>query len=71
MSEALPNNTVGSIRIAFNIGWNQTRIEREVNSRTVVEGFATLGGAWTFMDGIFAGIFGSTLLLVLFGAPIP
>ncbi|KAJ3552703.1 hypothetical protein NP233_g12816 [Leucocoprinus birnbaumii] len=42
------------------------RIERERNAHSVLDGFATLGGIWTFLDGAFAFIFGASLMLILF-----
>ncbi|KAJ3554790.1 hypothetical protein NP233_g12350 [Leucocoprinus birnbaumii] len=42
-------------------------IERDYYQDTMLTGFALLGGIWTFINGLFAAIFGSTLLLVLFG----
>lgn len=43
------------------------QIEQEYFEDSVLNGFALLGGVWTFVNGLFAAIFGSTLLLVLFG----
>ncbi|KAJ3569527.1 hypothetical protein NP233_g4991 [Leucocoprinus birnbaumii] len=43
------------------------QIERDYYQDTMLTGFALLGGIWTFVNGLFAAIFGSTLLLVLFG----
>lgn len=38
---------------------------------SVVSGIALVGGVWTLVNGTFAAIFGSTLLLVLLGMLIP
>jgi hypothetical protein len=43
-------------------------IEQEYFEGSVLSGLATVGGVWTLINGVFAAIFGSTLLLVLFGA---
>ena len=45
------------------------KIEKEVKEFSILTGTSILGGLWTFMTGIFSLIFGSSLLLVLFGEP--
>jgi len=40
---------------------------KEVKPSSILTGISTLGGIWTFMTGIFSLVFGSPLLLVLFG----
>lgn len=42
-------------------------VEQEYLEGSVLNGFALVGGVWTLVNGVFAAIFGSTLLLVLFG----
>jgi len=42
---------------------------KDVEQSTIIGGTSILGGLWTFMTGIFSLIFGSSLLLVLFGKP--
>ncbi len=42
-------------------------VEREYLEGSVLNGLALVGGVWTLVNGVFAAIFGSTLLLVLFG----
>jgi len=42
---------------------------KDVGQSTVIGGTSILGGLWTFMTGIFSLIFGSSLLLVIFGKP--
>jgi len=44
-------------------------LEKEVRQSTLLDGTSLLGGVWTFMTGIFSLIFGSSLLLVVFGKP--
>lgn len=46
------------------------RMIQDSKENSVLSGFALMGGLWTFLNGIFAIIFGSTLLLVLFGMPL-
>jgi len=42
---------------------------KDVGQSTIIGETSILGGLWTFMTGIFSLIFGSSLLLVLFGKP--
>jgi len=43
------------------------RLVQEERTKTVVAGFASVGGIWTFLNGVFAVIFGDSLLRILFG----
>ncbi|KIY65469.1 hypothetical protein CYLTODRAFT_492302 [Cylindrobasidium torrendii FP15055 ss-10] len=45
--------------------WNAAVQER---SKSVWSGISAIGGFWTFVDGIFAFIFGTSLLFVFFGS---
>ena len=42
---------------------------RDIGQSTIIGETSILGGLWTFMTGIFSLIFGSSLLLVIFGTP--
>jgi len=41
-----------------------TQDDREYS---VINGFSEIGGLWTFISGVFAAVFGSSLMRVLFG----
>ncbi|KAH8813951.1 hypothetical protein DL96DRAFT_508426 [Flagelloscypha sp. PMI_526] len=43
------------------------KIMREYNDHSILDIFADLGGIWTFVNGMFALIFGGSLLYFLFG----
>lgn len=43
----------------------------EYREKSVLKGFANVGGLWTFLAGVFAVIFGSPILRILFGEPVP
>ncbi|KAF5350026.1 hypothetical protein D9756_009155 [Leucocoprinus leucothites] len=43
------------------------RLVQDDKENSMLSGVALLGGLWTFLNGAFAVIFGSTLLLILFG----
>ncbi|KAF7783420.1 hypothetical protein Agabi119p4_1444 [Agaricus bisporus var. burnettii] len=65
------DNTTATLRLTYQGGSYSVqsgyKIEREQSSNSVLSGFALLGGVWTFINGLFATIFGCSLLLVLFG----
>ncbi|KAF7763733.1 hypothetical protein Agabi119p4_8270 [Agaricus bisporus var. burnettii] len=64
------DNTTATLRLTYPGGYpmqTEYKIEREQSSNSVLSGFALLGGAWTFINGLFATIFGCSSLLVLFG----
>ncbi|KAH8813908.1 hypothetical protein DL96DRAFT_1821118 [Flagelloscypha sp. PMI_526] len=43
------------------------RVVREYNDHSILNIFADLGGIWTFVNGVFALIFGGSILYFLFG----
>jgi hypothetical protein len=64
----LTDNNTATLRLTYAGGsqyWYD--LQRQQTSNTVLSGFAVLGGAWTFVSGVFAMIFGCKLLLILFG----
>jgi len=38
---------------------------------SVLNGFASVGGVWTLLDGVFMLLFGSYLVRILFGVSYP
>ncbi|EKM77092.1 hypothetical protein AGABI1DRAFT_130815 [Agaricus bisporus var. burnettii JB137-S8] len=69
-SSSNSDNTTATLRLTYRGGHltqHEYKIERQQSSNSVLSGFALLGGAWTFINGLFAAIFGCSLLLVLFG----
>jgi len=73
----ITGENVSSIRIFIPAGGygrgleipGMNELEKEVRKSTLLDGTSLLGGVWTFMTGIFSLIFGSSLLLVVFGKP--
>jgi hypothetical protein len=47
---------------------SEIRMLQDYRSRSVLQGFSQVGGLWTFLTGIFAAIFGSTIIRILFGS---
>ena len=43
------------------------RLSVEYREKSVLGGISAVGGFWTALNGLFATIFGTTLLFVLFG----
>ncbi|KAF9525628.1 hypothetical protein CPB83DRAFT_518581 [Crepidotus variabilis] len=69
----LKSNTVPSgpdiatIRIKAQASTANWKIVQDFRDKTVLNGFANVGGLWTFLDGIFAALFGSALLKIILG----
>jgi hypothetical protein len=64
----LPNNNNTGVAKISPLVINPIRYERDYLAKSIFGRYATLGGIWTFMNGVFSTIFGSTLLLILLGA---
>lgn len=68
MPDPLHNGSdAATLRIIMARPISDTAFQQDSSANSVVNGFALLGGVWTFVSGAFAAIFGSTLLFVLFG----
>ncbi|KAF9448386.1 hypothetical protein P691DRAFT_49951 [Macrolepiota fuliginosa MF-IS2] len=66
ISPILADNNTATLRVSIVLP-AEVPVEEEYYEKSVFNGFALLGGIWTIVNGLFAGMFGSTLLLVLFG----
>lgn len=68
------DNSTATLRLIYQdwlpMGEGVYKVEQDYSNSTVLNGFSLLGGVWTFINGLFAAIFGSSLLLVLFGTRI-
>lgn len=62
----LPNTS--SVRIIDATAWKDSAVLEEYQIHSVLLGLANLGGAFTVANGIFALIFGTSLIGVLTGA---
>ena len=58
---------MASIRILSPNDFSNWRIIQDYRERSVLKGFAVVGGLWTFLCGVFAMIFGPSLMQILFG----
>ena len=54
----------------FYTGRSEWNIISETKKNTFLSGFSQIGGLWTFLSGIFAAVFGSSLIHILFGMSI-
>jgi len=72
-SPPISGKNLSSLRIFIPSGANYLprglESVKEVKQSTILTGTSILGGLWTFMTGFFSLIFGSSLLLVVFGKP--
>lgn len=60
-------NNISTLRLSCNKVVNGWTIVQDYRQQSVLNGFSNVGGLWTFLNGIFAMIFGSSMLLLLFG----
>ncbi|KAF5349600.1 hypothetical protein D9756_008908 [Leucocoprinus leucothites] len=74
INELLPNPSPPDVNISRTASLRlvlhrptSTLTEVDAREDTVFSGLGFIGGIWTAVNGIYAAIFGSTLLLVLFG----
>ncbi|KAJ3567775.1 hypothetical protein NP233_g6146 [Leucocoprinus birnbaumii] len=61
------DRTQASLRLTIPPITRRAIIREDVPSYTILEGLSFVGGAWTALNGTFVAVFGSTVLLVLFG----
>lgn len=58
---------VANIRILSPNDFSDWRLIQDYRERSVLKGFAVVGGLWTFLCGVFATIYGPSLMQILFG----
>ena len=59
---------VSTFRVNMQYKLSELRTLQEYRSRSVLQGISQVGGLWTFLTGVFAAIFGSTIIRILFGS---
>ena len=62
---------VSTFRVIMQPNLSELRMLQDYRSRSVLQGFSQVGGLWTFFTGVFAAIFGSTIIQILFGIMDP
>ncbi len=58
---------IATIRIISHSDFSDWDATRDARQRSVLTGFASVGGMWTLLDGVFMLAFGSYLMRILFG----
>ncbi|EDQ99260.1 uncharacterized protein LACBIDRAFT_335177 [Laccaria bicolor S238N-H82] len=64
----LQGRDVSTFRVIMQYDLSESRMLQDYRSRSVLQGFSQVGGLWTFLTGVFAAIFGSTIVRILFGS---
>ncbi|KAJ3554736.1 hypothetical protein NP233_g12360 [Leucocoprinus birnbaumii] len=62
-----PSANQSSLRLTVPLCLPRTKVQKEVPLYNVLSGFSFMGGVWTSVNGTFSTIFGTTLLLIIFG----
>ncbi len=58
---------IATIRIISQTDTTEWRIIQDYRDKSALSGFASVGGLWSFLGGIFAVIFGTSILQIVFG----
>jgi hypothetical protein len=67
-ASALPHAPdITTIRIISQFDFSDWDATLDSRQRSVLTGFASVGGVWTLLDGLFMLLFGSYLMRILFG----
>jgi len=69
ISNLIPRSPdVATIRIISQSDFTEVTIIQDYREKSVTKGFATIGGLWVFLGGIFTALFGSSIMRILFGS---
>lgn len=58
---------IATLRIRALASTGNWRIVQDFRDKTILNGIASVGGLWTFLGGIFAALFGRSLVKILLG----
>ncbi|KAF9443378.1 hypothetical protein P691DRAFT_764326 [Macrolepiota fuliginosa MF-IS2] len=69
LTPSVVGTNISSLRLFSprNLSYLRRQYSKEVQQHSVLGGFSVLGGLWTAFSGVFAMIFGTSILLVVFG----
>lgn len=68
ISKLIPRSPeIATIRIISFSDFSEVTIVQDYREKSIPKGFATIGGLWTFLGGIFSALFGSSIVRILFG----
>ncbi|KIJ91264.1 hypothetical protein K443DRAFT_686171 [Laccaria amethystina LaAM-08-1] len=62
------DNNTATLRLYLQDDYSDLHLSVEYREKSVLSGIAAVGGFWTVLNGLFATIFGTTLLFVLVGS---
>ncbi|KAF9531291.1 hypothetical protein CPB83DRAFT_904846 [Crepidotus variabilis] len=57
---------ISTARISFATSWTEWKILEDCPNESVFSSLASVGGLWTFLAGMFAAIYGTSIVKVLF-----
>ncbi|KAF9523166.1 hypothetical protein CPB83DRAFT_910834 [Crepidotus variabilis] len=57
---------IGTVRIKPPVKSSEWKVVEEYCEKSVLSGISTVGGLWTFLAGIFAAIYGTSVMKILF-----
>lgn len=67
-SDMIPRGPgIGTIRISLQNTRAEYKLLQEYRDKSILRGFASVGGLWTFLGGLFSVFFGSSLMRFFFG----
>ena|SRR6266540_1382781 len=58
---------VSTLRIVTPYQFGEWRIVQQTRDKSVLNGFGSVGGLWTFLGGIFTILFGTSIMRIIFG----
>ena len=68
VSPLIPHSLdISTFRVSLQNDLSELVTVKDFTSQSALHGFSEVGGLWTFLGGIFAAIFGSSLVRILFG----
>jgi len=61
------DSNTATLRLYLADDYSDLHLSVEYREKSVFSGISALGGFWTVLNGLFATVFGTTLMFVLFG----
>jgi len=64
----IPNSAeISTIRLTVQNDYSDWKILQDYREKSILNGFASVGGLGTFLGGLFAIVYGSSIVRILFG----
>jgi hypothetical protein len=61
---------IATIRVTTVVDASEWVIIQDSKEKSFLNGLSQTGGLWTFLSGVFAAVFGSSLMRILFGTSL-